>query len=102
MPYSLLLKLNIGPSAFTVCYMPSDSGILGLIPGRSRYPPQLHRLYTAIRSNQSPIQYVAWSSTFEKSNKYAKLNTHVHLVPQLKGVELYLHFPMRLHKMVLN
>jgi hypothetical protein len=31
-----------------------------------------------------------------------KLNTHVHLEPRLRMVELYLHSPIRLHSMVLN
>jgi hypothetical protein len=73
-------------------------------PGRARDCSLLHSLGTASRAH--PAFYTRYNGQWVlfsrgQSGMDMKLTTHLHLVPTLRTVELYLHSPIHLHGMKL-
>jgi hypothetical protein len=53
-------------------------------------------------STQPPVQWVPWVVRPGYTSRSMKLTIHLHLLPRLRMVELYLHSPIRFHGMMLN
>jgi hypothetical protein len=74
-------------------------GVRFLAEGRIFFFSITSRL--ALGPTQPPIQRVPMAVSLGVKRPLREAD-HVHLVPRLRMVELYLHFPIRLHGAVLN
>jgi hypothetical protein len=72
------------------------------IPGRGKIFLSSTESRLALGPTQPPIQWIPGALSRGVNGRGMKPTTHLHLLPKLRMVELYLHSPIRLHGLVFN